>query len=170
MKFLPYCRNKLKSEQGFSLLEMLIVITISSLLTAIFLQLIIKLYQDNDFFIFHNSWQLDAYLAVDFITEQIKNSQKIDLINERELAIYSYYDQEYQWLKFSIYQSDQKIKLGRAIGSTDINNRDFGKNLSLLEGIKDINFTMVRPGLLKISLLVEENKNSLLVSRLITVN
>ena len=149
MKFLPYCRNKLKSEQGFSLLEMLIVITISSLLTAIFLQLIIKLYQDNDFFIFHNSWQLDAYLAVDFITEQIKNSQKIDLINERELAIYSYYNQKYQWLKFSIYQSDQKIKLGRAIGSTEINNRDFGKNLSLLEGIKDINFAMIRPGLLK---------------------
>lgn len=170
MKFLPYCRNKFKNEQGFSLLEMLIVITISSLLAVIFLQLIVRLYQNNEFFIFHNSWQLDAYLAVDFMAEQIKNSQKIEVVNQKELAIYSYYDQNYQWLRFSLYQTDQNTKLGRAIGSTDINNKDFGRNLSLLDNIQDINFVLVSPGLLKISLSVGEKKNKLLVTRLIKIN
>lgn len=170
MKFLACCRNNFKNEQGFSLLEMLIVITISSLLAVIFLQLIVKLYQNNDFFIFHNSWQLDAYLAVDFMAEQIKNSQKIELINQRELAVYSYYDQKYKWLKFSLYQTDQNTNLGRAIGSTDINQQDFGRNLSLLDSIQDINFVLVSPGLLKISLSVGEKKNNLLVTRLIKIN
>ncbi|MFW5736096.1 MAG: prepilin-type N-terminal cleavage/methylation domain-containing protein [Halanaerobium sp.] len=170
MKFLAYCRNKFKSEQGFSLLEMLIVITISSLLAVIFLQLIVKLYQNNDFFIFQNTWQLDAYLAVDFMADQIKNSQKIELINQREVAIFSYYDQKYQWLKFSLYQTDQNTKLGRAVGSTDINHKEFGRNLSLLDNIQDINFVLISPELLKISLSVGEEKNKLVVTRLIKIN
>ena len=170
MNCLPFCKDKLKSQRGFSLLEMIIVITISSLLAVTFLQLILSLYKNNDFFNFQNAWQLEAYLALDFITEQTKNSPQVEIINQREIDIFSYYNQKYQWLKFSLYQSSGNKKLGRAIGSTDLNNKDFGKNLSLLDNIRDINFIIVKPGLLKITLSLKQNEDELVVSRLIKIN
>ena len=169
MKFLHFCRDKLKSEPGFSLLEIILVITISSLLAVLFLQLIFSLYKNNDFFNFQNAWQLEAYLALDFMAEQIKNSRQLEIINQREIDIFSYYNQDYQWLKFSLYHSSGNKKLGRAIGSKDLNNKDFGKNLSLLDNIQDINFIIAKPGLLKISLSLKQ-KEELVVSRLIKIN
>lgn len=170
MKFLAYCKNNLKNEKGFSLLEMVIVITISSLLALVFLQLNISLYQNNRFFNLHNAWQLDAYLALDFIAEQIKNSLKVEIINQQEIDIYTFYDQDYQWLKFSFAKSDENNKLARSIGSQDLNNKDFGKNLSLLDQIKDLKFVLVREDLLKITLSIEANKEKIVVSRLIKIN
>lgn len=169
MKCLLYCRDKLNSERGFTLLEMLLVITISSLLAAIFLQLILNLYQNNNFFNFQNAWQLDTYLAVDFMTAQIKNSKKIEVISRKEINIFSYYDQEYQWLKFSLYQSGGNNALGRSIGSSDITNRDFGKNLALLDKIEDLSFKIVEPGLLKITIFLVQDQKHLTVSRLIKI-
>ncbi len=171
MNFLAYCRDKLKEKAAFSLLEMMIVITISSLLTLIFIQLIIDLYQKNDFFSLENAWQLDAYLAVDFIADQIKNSSKVEIINKHQIDIFSYYNQEYQWLKFSIYQSSGDNNLGRSIGSNQLDFKDFGRNLSLLDKIEDLKFEIVEPGLLKITLSVKaKNKENLTVSRLIKIN
>lgn len=173
MNFLAYCRDKLKEESAFSLLEMMIVITVSSLLAVIFIQLIIGLYQNNDYFSLKNAWQLDAYLAVDFIADQIKNSVKIEIINEHEIDLFSYYDQEYQWLKFSIYQSSGNNNLGRVIGSSQLNFKDFGRNLSLFDKIEDLRFEIVEPGLLKIVLSVKtqnkKKKAELIVSRLIKI-
>jgi len=173
MKFLAYCRDKLKEEAAFSLLEMMIVITISALLTVIFIQLITDLYQKNEFFSLENNWQLDSYLAVDFIADQIKNSARIEIINENEINIFSYYDQEYQWLKFSIYQSGGDNNLGRSIGSNQLNFKNFGRNLALLDKIDNLRFKMVEPGLLKITLSVKEKNNKktekLTVSRLIKI-
>lgn len=173
MNFLAYCRDKLKEEAAFSLLEMMIVITISSLLTVIFIQLITDLYQKNEFFSLENDWQLDAYLAVDFIADQIKNSARVEIINKNEINIFSYYDQEYQWLKFSIYQSSGANNLGRSIGSDQLDFKDFGRNLALLDKIEDLRFEVVEPGLLKITLSVKEKNNKrtekLTVSRLIKI-
>lgn len=169
MKSLLYCRNKLKTEKGFTLLEMLLVITISSLLAVIFLQLILNLYQNNNFFNLQNAWQLDAYLAVDFMASQIKNAVKVEVISQQEIDIFSYYDQEYQWLKFNVYQSGGHKALGRSIGSTEIMNRDFGKNLALLDKIEDLSFEIVEPGLLKLTLLLVEDQERLTVSRLIKI-
>jgi len=173
MNFLAYCRDKLKAETAFSLLEMMIVITISALLTVIFIQLITNLYQKNEFFSLENNWQLDAFLAVDFIADQIKNSARVEIINENEINIFSYYDQEYQWLKFSIYQSSGANNLGRSIGSNQLSFKDFGRNLALLDKIDDLKFKMVEPGLLKITLSVKEKNNKktekLTVSRLIKI-
>jgi len=173
MNFLVYCRDKLKEEAAFSLLEMMLVITISSLLTVVFIQLITDLYQNNDFFSLENAWQLDAYLAVDFIADQIKNSTKVEIINENEINIYSYYNQEYQWLKFSIYQSSGNNNLGRSIGSNQLNFKDFGRNLSLLDKVEDLKFEIIEPGLLKVTLAVQAKSTKkvekLTVSRLIKI-
>lgn len=169
MNFLAYCRNKLREENGFSLLEIIIVISISSLLTVVFVQLINDLYQKNEFFSLENTWQLDVYLAVDFIADQIKNSIKVEIINENEIDLFSYYDEEYQWLKFNSYQSNKEMNLGRIIGSSDYKYKDFGRNLSLLAGIEEIKFKVIRPGLLKISLSVEEKSEKLTVSRLVKI-
>jgi len=161
------------NEAGFSLLEMMLVITISSLLAAVFLQLLVDIYQQNDFFSLNNAWQLDAYLAVDFIADQIKSSKKVEIIDQHQLDIFSYYNEEYQWLKFNVYQSNGNKNLGRSIGGSDLNYKDFGRNLSLFDGIDDLSFEIVKPGLLKISLTVKEKMKSgikkLTVSRLIKI-
>ncbi|RAK11041.1 prepilin-type N-terminal cleavage/methylation domain-containing protein [Halanaerobium saccharolyticum] len=169
MKCLLCCRDKLKSEKGFTLLEMLLVITISSLLAVIFLQLILNLYQNNKFFNLQNAWQLDAYLAVDFMAAQIKNSKKVEVISGQEINIFTYYDQNYQWLKFSLYQSGASNALGRSIGSSDLANKDFGKNLDLIDKIEELNFRIMEPGLLKITLYLVEGQTQLTVSRLIKI-
>lgn len=169
MKCLLYCRDKLNTEKGFTLLEMMLVITISSLLAVIFLQLIFSLYQNNNFFNLQNAWQLDAYLAVDFMASQIKNAAEVEIISQQEIDIFSYYDQEYQWLKFNVYQSGGHNALGRSIGSTDILNKDFGRNLALLNKIEELNFKIVEPGLLKVTLFLREDQEQLTVSRLIKI-
>lgn len=162
--------NKLKSEAGFSLLEMLLVITISSFLLAIFITTALTLYQDYNFFNLQNAWQLDTHLAADFISSQIRNSKKVELISETEINIYSYYQKEYQWLRFSLYTSKKKHNLGRAIGSNDLNLKDFGRNLSLLDDIKSLSFKKTAAGLLKLKIIVEDGGRELNVSRLININ
>jgi prepilin-type N-terminal cleavage/methylation domain-containing protein len=169
MKYSAYCRNKKKSEAGFTLLEMILVITISSLLAAVFLQLICRLYQNNQFFNLQNAWQLDAYLAVDFMALQIKNAARIEVISQQELDIFSYYDQDYRWLKFNVYQSGGDNALGRKLGSKEITVKDFGKNMALLNEIEDLRFEIVEPGLLKLSLFLKEGREKLTVSRLIKI-
>jgi prepilin-type N-terminal cleavage/methylation domain-containing protein len=167
MKFSVCCRNELKVEEGFTLLEILIVITISSLLAAIFMQLIISLYQSNNFLNLQNSWQLDGYLVVDFMSLQIKNASKVEIINQKEIDVFSYYGEEYQWLKFNIYQSGGHNALGRAIGSNNPDFKDFGRNLALVDQIEDLNFKLVDPDLLKITLWVKKGEEKLIISRLI---
>ncbi|MFW5979301.1 MAG: type II secretion system protein [Halanaerobium sp.] len=170
MKFSVYYRNKLTEAEGFSLLEILLVITISSLLAAIFMQLIVSLYQNNNFFNLQNSWQLDGYLAVDFIAWQIKNARRVELVSKQEIEIFSYYEGEYQWLKFNVYQSNNHNSLGRAIGSKNLDQKDFGKNLALLDRIEDLNFEIVDSGLLRITLYLKDNQEQLVISRLINCN
>lgn len=169
MNFLHCCRDKLKNEKGFTLLEMLLVITISSVLTAVFIQLVVELYQNNNFFMLQNSWQLDAYLALDFMAEEIKNSTIIEIINQREIELYTYYNQDYQWLKFSRYQSSGANSLGRSIGSDDPENKDFSRNLALLDKIKDVSFRYVEEDLLKVTLFLEQDQNKITVSRLVNL-
>lgn len=167
MSCLHFYKNNLESQKGFTLLEMLLVITISSLLTVVFMQLIITLYQNNEFFIQQNTFQLDAYLAVDFISEKIKNSKKIEISNQKEIEIFTYYNDEYQWLKFSLYQSNGNNSLGRSIGGNDLNNKDFGKRFSLLDKIEDLNFECVKVGLLKITLFLKLDEEQIIISRLV---
>ena len=167
MKFSACLRNKLKAADGFTLLELILVITISSLLAAVFMQLIISLYQNNSFFNLQNSWQLDAYLVVDFIAFQIKNASRVELISSQEIDIFSYYREEYQWLKFSLYQSGGSNSLGRAIGGDDPVFKDFGRNLALIDRIEDLNFKMVDSDLIKITLYLKEDQEKLIISRLI---
>jgi prepilin-type N-terminal cleavage/methylation domain-containing protein len=169
MKSFLCCSDKLEAEEGFTLLEMVLVITISSLLALTFLQLILNLYQNNEFFNLQNAWQLDAYLALDFMAAQIKNSAELEVISQQEIDLYTYYNQEYQWLKFNVYQSGDYKALGRSIGSTDITNKDFGRNLSLLDQIEELRFEIVEPGLLKLSLILEKEQKQLTVSRLINI-
>jgi len=176
MNFLVYFSVKsveLKKEAGFTLLEMMLVICISSLLAAVFMQLLVDVYQQNYFFSLNNAWQLDAYLAVDFIADQIKNCKKLEIPEEAQLDIFTFYNEEYQWLKFNLYQNKGINNLGRSIGSSDLNYKDFGRNLSLFDGIEDLSFKIVKPGLLKISLKVKEKLKSgteeLTVSRLVKI-
>lgn len=169
MKCLAYFREQMNTEKGFTLLEMLLVITISSLLATIFLQLIFSLYQNNNFFNLQSSWQLDGYLAVDFMISQIKNAKKVEVINQQEIDIYSYYDQEYQWLKFNLYQSKGNNALGRTIGSKVQTDKDFGRNLALLDNIDNLSIEIVEPGLLKLSLFLKQDQKKLTISRLIKI-
>jgi len=169
MKYSAYSRSKEDSESGFTLLEIVIVITISSLLTAVFLHLILRLYQNNNFFNLQSAWQLDAYLAVDFMAVQIKNAQKVEVISQQEINIFSYYNQKYQWLRFSVYQSGGNNALGRSIGSSDLESKDFGRNLALLDKIEDLKFEIIEPGLLKLSLHLKGGEKRLTVSRLIKI-
>lgn len=169
MKFLVSFIDKLKSQKGFSLLEILIVISISSLILAVFMQLSLKLYQDSNFVNLENAWQQDLYLAADFLSSQIKNSLRVELINKNELDIYTYYDGDYQWLKFSLYENKKGKNVARTIGSTDIANKDFGRNLSLVNEIKDINFKIVRANLLRLSISAESNNKSMKVTKLINM-
>lgn len=169
MNYLASCINKLKSEAGFSLLEMLLVIIISSFMLSIFINTALNLYQDYSFFNLQNAWQLDVYLAADFISNQIQNSQKIEIISKSEIDIYSFYDGDYQWFKFCSYQADDQQHLGRAIGNKDFKTKDFGKHLSLLDNIKKLNFKIIRTGLLEIIITVEDGKRELTVSKLIKI-
>ena len=169
MKLSAYLKNNFKKQSGFTLLEMLFVICISTLLTAVFLNLIIQLYQDDNFFNLQSDWQLDSYLAVDFITEQIANASRVEVINDSEIHIFTYYDQEYQWLRLTTYQSKGKTNLGRSIGSTDLNYKDFGRNSSLLDNIEELKFTLVSSGLLEVKLILKDRDDSLVVSRIIKI-
>ncbi|ADO77027.1 PulJ/GspJ family protein [Halanaerobium praevalens] len=170
MKFSLCLKNKFNSSAGFTLIEILIVLSISSLLTICFLQLVIRLYQNNNNFIFKNSWQLDAFLAVNFMVEQITNSIKIEVVNQGELNIYTYYNHNYQWLKFSLFQNEKGKTLAKAIGSEEPLQQDFGKNLTLINQVKELKFIKVKPGLLQIKLLLTQNKEELIVSRLVKIN
>lgn len=170
MKFLLCLKNRLNSAAGFSLIEILIVLSISSLLTMCFFHLVIRLYENNNNFIFKNSWQLDAFLAVNFMVEQITNSIKIEIVNQNELNIYTYYNQNYQWLKFSLFQNQKGKKLAKALGSEDPGKQDFGKNLTLINQVKELKFIKVKPKLLQVKLLLAQDKEELVVSRLVKIN
>lgn len=169
MKLLVSFRNKFKEKAGFSLLEIMLTITISMFLLTAFIRLSIELYKDHHFFNLVNAWQLDLYLAADFIAGQIKNSTKVEIIKSNEINIYTFYDQEYQWLKFSIYQSKGKNNLGRSLGSNDINLKHFGRNLSLLDDIYNLEFKEIEPGLIQMKIIVKNNKEILTVSKLIKI-
>lgn len=169
MKLSVCSKNNSKNEAGFILLEMILVIVISALLTVVFIDIIYGLYQKNSYFNFKNAWQLDAYLVVDFIADQVKNSTKVEIINQNELDLYSFYDEEFKWLKFCSYKS-KKIKcLSRRIGSEDLNFKDFSKNLAILDNIDSIKFKKLKNNLLKIQLTVKHNKKSLIISRLVKI-
>lgn len=169
MKFSVCFTDRLKSQKGFSLLEILIVISISSLILIVFLKLNLSLYQDSSFLNLENAWQQDLYLAADFLSSQIKNSLRVEIINKNELDIYTYYDGDYQWLKFSLYENKRGKNLARAIGNKDINNKDFGRNLSLVNDVEDINFKIIKSNLLKISISAAASNRSLEVTKLINI-
>lgn len=169
MSLLLCLKNKLKDDSAFSLIEMMIVITISTALGAVFLTSITALYQDNDFFNMHNSWQLDSYLAVDFMAEQIKNSIELTVINESELDVFTYFDQKYQWLKFTVYESDNQLNLARILGGEEKEVKDFGRKLSLLDDITELKFQIVEPGILKIKLIMTAGGEKIVVSRLLKI-
>lgn len=169
MSLLLCLKNRLQEESGFSLLEMLVVIVISSALTAVLLISITNLYQDNNFFTLHNSWQLDSYLALDFIAEQLQNSLEVEIISDSEIDIYTYFAEEYQWLKFTVYESSGQQNLGRILGGENRESKDFGRKLSLLDDIEQLRFQMVEPGLIKIKLLLSSRREKIAISRLIKI-
>lgn len=165
MNFKLYLKNK----KGFSLIEILVVILISGLLSSSFVYVFLDLYREKKFFLLENNWQLDLYLAADFIAEKIKNSKKIEIIAADEIHLFTYYDDQYQWLKISQYKTKEKKNLGRAIGSNLITEKDFSKNLSLVDNLEEIKLSKVTKDLLKIELVMKTKKRELKVSKLVKI-
>ena len=163
-------KKKLKeSEAGFTLLEMVLVITITAITASLFVSSAADLYKNHQFINLHSAWQLDGYLALDFIAGQARNSAIIEIPSSSELEIYTYYDGDWQWLKFSKYYSSGMEKLGRAIGGESPENKDIGRNSALLNDIDDIDFEFVDDQLLKIRLVFERDDKVQIISRLVNI-
>jgi len=159
----------IKSEAGFTLLEMVLVITITAITASLFVSSAADLYKNHQFINLHSAWQLDGYLALDFIADQSRNAAIIEIPSSSELEIYTYYDGDWQWLKFSKYYSSGMKKLGRAIGGESPENKDIGRNSALLNDIDDIDFEFVDDQLLKIRLVFERDDKVQIISRLVNI-
>ncbi|SFL08998.1 PilW family protein [Halanaerobium salsuginis] len=172
MSLSHFCKkNSLDSKQGFSLIEVLVALVISTLIFSVFLQLILDIYQQNDIFNLSSSWQLDSYLALDFISQQIENSKQVKVVNENEINLFSYYRGQYCWLKFCPYTDlTGQLNLGRKLGSDNLNKQDFGKNLALIDDIKSFKITCLSNNLLKIELILGNKKHNLAVAKIINLN
>lgn len=169
MKLLLFCKKKLKLESGFSLIEIIVAISISMFILSVFINLSIELYQDHDFFNLVNAWQIDLYLAADFIAEQISNSVKVEIINQNQIEIFTFYEQKYQWLKFSLYQSQGKKSLGRSIGSDNLEIKDFGRRHSLLANISNLKFEIITEKLILMQITAELDDQKIVVSKIINI-
>ncbi len=158
-----------ESEAGFTLLEMVLVITITVLTASLFVSSAADIYQNHQFINLHSAWQLDGYLAVDFIAGQVRNAAIIEIPSSSELEVYTYFDGNWQWLKFSKYYSTGMKKLGRAVGGESPENKDIGRNSALLNDIDDIDFEFVDDQLLKIRLVYERDDKEQIISRLVNI-
>lgn len=161
--------EEVESEAGFTLLEMVLVITITALTASLFVSSAADLYKNHQFINLHSAWQLDGYLAVDFISNQLRNAVIVEIPSSSELEIFTYYDGDWQWLKFSKYYSSGMKKLGRAIGGESPDNKDIGRNSALLNDIDDIDFEFVDDQLLKIRLVFERDDKVQIISRLVNI-
>ncbi len=159
----------IRSEAGFTLLEMVLVITITAITASLFVSSAADLYKNHQFINLHSAWQLDGHLALDFIAGQVRNAAIIEIPSSSELEIYTYYDGDWQWLKFSKYYSSGMKKLGRAIGGESPENKDIGRNSALLNDIDDIDFEFFDDQLLKIRLVFEREDKVQIISRLVNI-
>ncbi|ADQ14840.1 type II secretion system protein [Halanaerobium hydrogeniformans] len=169
MNLLLCLKNRFKDNRGFTLLEVILVITISTVLAGLFLELLLGLYADQNYFTAYSNLYLDAYLLVDIIAEQLKYSQQIDLISQTEIHFFSYYNEGQQWLSYNLYQRENSQVLARRLGGEDYLNKDFGRNLSVLENVESLKFNYLEENLLELKLIIKDNNEELLISRLVYI-
>ena len=169
MNLLLCLKNKFKDNSAFTLLEVVLVITISTVLAGLFLELLLGLYADQNYFTAYSAWDLDAYLVVDFMAEQLKYSSQVELISAGEIHFFSYYNDSQQWLSYNLYQRENSQALARRLGGDDYLHKDFGRNIALIENVESIKFKHLENNLLEIELIIKENNEEFLISRLVYI-
>ncbi|RCW50526.1 MULTISPECIES: type II secretion system protein J [unclassified Halanaerobium] len=131
---------KFGNNKGFTLLEILLALTITAVLTISFLQIISLIYRDHNLLNKRLGHQMDGHLAVDYIFTKIKMAEIVDIPDKNTLEVYTYIDGEKRWLKFYIYQSEGIKKLGQSQGSASIENRDYSRVTSIIDNIEEVKF------------------------------
>lgn len=126
--------------QGFTLLETLLALSITAVLTVSFLQIISLIYRDHQLLDKRLGQQMDGHLAVDHIFTKIKMAEVINIPNRNTLEVYTYIDGEKRWLKFYPYNSGGIKKLGQSQGSVLIEKRDYSRVTSIIDNIEAVEF------------------------------
>ncbi|MCC3143752.1 prepilin-type N-terminal cleavage/methylation domain-containing protein [Halanaerobium sp. Z-7514] len=169
MNLLLFLKNRFKDDSAFTLLEVILVITISTVLAGVFLNLLLGLYADQAYFTAYSKLNLDAYLLVDIMAEQLKYAQQIDLISEREVQLFAYYNGKEQWISYNLQSQEDGQTLARGLGGEDYLQKDFKRNLSLLENVQSLEFKYLQANLLELSLVIEADDQLLELKRLVQI-
>lgn len=166
MNLLVYLKNKLKSSSAFTLIETLIVISMSVIIMGFMINLAVGLYNNHQFINLVSARQLDGYLASDFMMECIKNSSKVKQQSDNALDLFCFYDGKLQWLRFSIYKVEGELELRKSLGGEDPVSADFGRNSVLINDLDGLSLDLDdENNLVKITIVYQKNNYRTVIKR-----
>ena len=170
MNLLLCLKNKLKSSSAFTLLEVLIVISMSVIIMGVLINLAVGLYSNHQFINLVSARQLDGYLASDFILACIKNSTKVVQESDDVLDLYCFYDEKMQWLRISKFAGDCGFELRKSLGGEDPVSADFGRNSVLIDNIDALSLELDNQNnLVKITIAYQKNNIKTVIKRRINI-
>lgn len=170
MNLLVYLKNKLKSSSAFTLIEILIVISMSVIIMGVLINLAVGLYNNHQFSNLVSARQLDGYLASDFILECIKNSREVKQQSTDELDLFCFYDGKMQWLRFSRYTAEGELELRKSLGGEDPVSADFGRNSVLINDLDGLSLDLdEEKKLVKITIVYQINNYRTVIKRRINL-
>lgn len=170
MNLLVYLKNNINSGSAFTLLEILIVISMSVIIMGVLINLAVGLYSNHQFTNLLSARQLDGYLASDFILECIKNSSKVKQLSNDSLDLFCFYDGKRQWLRLSKYGGEYELELRKALGGEDPVSADFGRNSVLINNLADLTLKLDEENdLLRITIVYQENNLKTVIKRRINL-
>lgn len=159
MSLLACLKNNFKSSAAFTLLEILIVISLSVVIMSVFISLAADIYDSHRFQNMISAGELDGYLAADFIFECVKNSSQILQQQDDQLELYCFYGGKRQWLSFSRYSRGSEVELRKSLGGEDPASADFGRSGVLINGLDDLIFELDNQQDLLIIKLIYDKEN-----------
>jgi competence protein ComGC len=166
MNLLVYLKNKLKSSSAFTLLETLIVISMSVIIMGFMINLAVGLYNNHQFINLVSARQLDGYLAADFMVECIKNSSEVKQQSDNTLDLFCFYDGRMQWLRFSSYTAEGELELMKSLGGEDPVSADFGRNSVLINDLDGLSLDLDdESNLVKITIAYQKNNYRTVIKR-----
>jgi competence protein ComGC len=170
MNLLVYLKNNLKSSSAFTLIETLIVISMSVIIMGFMINLAVGLYNNHQFINLISARQLDGYLAADFMVESIKNSRELKQQSDDVLDLFCFFGGKMQWLRFSVYSAEGELELRRALGGEDPVSANFGRNSVLIDGLDDLSLDLDEANnLVKITIVYQKNNYNTVIKRRINL-
>ncbi len=148
--------------KGFTLLEVLLALSILSLLCIIFLNVMVSSYkiwlrEEN-----YLANRQNGEVALQTIIDHLRQAKDINVSPEgKEIEFRCYYqNKEMKWLKYGLYKAGQNLILGLKIADYGKDVVDYSHYMPLINHVTDLKFAKIDEGksIYKISFSITNNR------------